>query len=238
MSQQVKVTRYSTMEEAAKAGDFYAINTSDASGTRARGKLILGIKNPDGNDTKIMIPPTWIPIDLAGYASPDILRNASIIREYMRKSAIILVDKATFVGLQKHPKYAEEFARVSKMMGGFAAGIKEEFSIAVGASTTMVEPDSPAAAARASIITDGILQANSDEEMISKFNAALPGLQIEDYRYLALKSINGSLVQHLAMELESALVAGQISEIKTIEETEAYKTFLKTGRGSEPVITF
>ena len=227
------------VDAAAKAGVFYAVNTSDFNKKQAKGQLVIGIKAKDGTPVRILFPPTWIPLDLTQYAPVDDLTTSSTLREYIRKGLVTLLTEESYKSLIKHPAYATESARVSKITSGFVANMNAHVDIALSASTT------PMADANANVeildtpITNAILSADSNETVIREFDKSLRGLGIGELRTLTSKSQPGSLIQRIAFELESLITSGQIDSLDgTVTNTQAYKELNQSGALSAPDISF
>lgn len=233
-----KAQVHSTVDAAAKAGEFYAVNTSDFNKKQAKGQLVIGIKAKDGSPIRVLFPPTWIPLDLSEYAPADDLVAAASLREYVRKGLITLVTKESYDALINHASYQTEAKRVAKITNGFTEKLNNQVEIALSASS------SPMVDANANVemidtpITAALLGADSDETVIREYNKNLLGLGLPEIRTLSTKSQTGSLVQAIALELESLLTSGQIGTLQgDVANTQAYKDFQQRG-GSGPSLEF
>jgi len=234
----LKVKVHSTVDAAAKAGEFYAVNTSDFNKKQAKGQLVIGIKAKDGSPIRVLFPPTWIPLNLAEYAPSDDLVAAASLREYVRKGLITLITKDSYDALIQHPSFETEAKRVAKITNGFTEKLNSQVEIALSASS------SPMVDANASVdmvdtpITASLLGADSDETVVREFNKNLLGLGLPELRTLSTKGQTGSLVQAIALELETLLTSGQLDMLNnSVENTQAYKDFQQRG-GTGPSLTF
>jgi hypothetical protein len=234
---EVKVTSYPSVQTAIEKGEFYAINTSDLGKTQRKGQIVLGVKTADGTVSKIVFPPTWIPIDLTSYVSPEDLKTATAFRDYVRNRLITLITKDSFLAMQKIPGYDREFKRVAEKLGNIAGNVTGEVSISVS-STASAESPANSIDAIETPLTAQILTANTDEELITVFNQNLQGLSLGEYRSLINKSTVGSFLNIVASEIEATISKGGLT-IKSIEETETYKEWAALNKEMvEPQISF
>ncbi|QXV74194.1 hypothetical protein [Rhizobium phage RHEph12] len=245
MSQaKLNVDRYPNVEAAAAAGDFYAMNASDLNGKRARGKVIIGFSTRDGSEVKILFPPSWIPLDLSEYAPLDDLKNATNIREYVRKGLIILITKKSYDALTQHPNYAKERARVNELnasfIGSTASGSATiSHAVNVDSSKSIVE-NQDGMKPLSTPQTSRLLEALGDDEAISLLDQCVGGLSFGEIRTLTNEAAPGTFLQLAAFELDAYMVAGKQLPQK-VAEMQAFKDYQqKNGAGSEggPNISF
>lgn len=145
----MRVTYHRTLEDAYKAGDWYAVNNSTRNNTQTMGQLLFPVTTEDGSSVDISIPPTWIPIDLQQFASPDDLRKCSGLRSLLTNKLIILLDKASKTAMENSPNYKAERVRVTSFEKkrdrlDFGDGTDEmEISIPGGSALIDTDPSIP-----------------------------------------------------------------------------------------------
>lgn len=235
----VRVTHYPNVQTAIEKGEFYAINTSDLGNTQRKGQIVLGVKTADGTVSKIIFPPTWIPIDLTSYVAPDDLKTATAFRDYVRNRLITLITKESYLAMQKLPAYDREYKRVAEKLGNLAISATGEVSISIASNSSAVPATAPASVeAIETPLTNQILSANTDDELVSVFNQNLQGLSLGEFRTLINKSTAGSFINLVSFEIEDMISKGGLP-ITKIEETASYKEWKATNRDMvEPVISF
>lgn len=226
----LKITTYRTVEQAAQASEFYAVNTSDLEGRQNKGQVVLGIKTSDGAVAKIIFPPTWVPLDLTSYATKDDLGAATTLRDYVREGLITLINKDTYDKLVNLPPYAKEFERIfKKTLGGTS---EKMLSVASSKGTQTFDSnivESP--------ITENILKASTDQELVDSFDSVLAGISLGELKALSSKAAAGSIISIVASDLESMLINGGIT-IKSITELDSYKDLVARGISVEPALSF
>lgn len=235
---EVKVTSYPNVQTAIDKGEFYAINTSDLGNTQRKGQIVLGVKTADGTVSKIVFPPTWIPIDLTNYVAPDDLKTATAFRDYVRNRLITLITKESYQAMQKLPAYEREYKRVAEKLGNLSVNATGEVSISIAANTNASAAAPAAIEAVETPLTAQILSAGTDDELVVVFNQNLKGLSLGEFKALINKSTSGSFINQVSFEIESMISKGGLS-ISSIEETASYKEWKATNRDLvEPIISF
>lgn len=238
MSQaKMNIDRYPNVEAAATKGEFYAMNSSDLNGKRARGKVIIGFTTRDNSEVKILFPPSWIPLDLTDYATLEDLKNATNLRDYVRQGLIILITKASYDSLTQHPNYTKERQRVNSLNAAFASSTATgsqtiSHSVNVDSSKSISE-NQEGMKPLATPQTNRLLEALGDDEAIQLLDQCIGGLSFGEIRTLTNEAAPGTFLQLAAFELDSYMVAGKQLPSK-VAEMQAYKDFQqKNGLGSE-----
>lgn len=231
---ELKIKAYKTLDEAARDNSFWAINTTDTAGSvkRPKGNLVMSVRTRDGHNTPILLPPTWIPIDLREFAHPDDLLTAPAIRSNMRNKAITIVSEETVAMLRKNPAYAAESDRVKKLLNSFERPDSETI-INIGTAPS-IGGGPGNVIAQSSPLTDMILNAENDETIIRNYDTNLFGLTLGDLRFIQEKANQGSITYLIAMELQDALLSEGI-KIKSVKETEIYKDVMLVHGGASAV---
>lgn len=232
----VTIQLYNSLEEAAADGDFFVINNSDGRGVRMKGQVIFNILARDGAARTIVIPPTWMPIDLKNYLSAEDISASTLLRDYVRRQILVLCKKESFDDLRAHPDYQKEFERVNKIVGSVPTMATEmEINVGVGNAVT-AENDARGIQPVKTPIVEMIMNSNGDQELIDNFDKALRGLSIGELHYLSTVAPRGSLTSLIATELESNFTSG--NPVESVKDTEAFNTIMKTGRTQGPQMSF
>lgn len=109
----MRVTPYANMDEAIKANEFFAVNVSDRKATQPRGQLTFRVPTSDpDNPIDVMLPATWLPIDLKTYASPEDLARSNELRALHRNNLLIFVNREVVEKMQTSQRYEAERQRV------------------------------------------------------------------------------------------------------------------------------
>lgn len=241
MADQIKLKRYSTLEDAVKADEFYLVNYSNntAPGEEKRrlGVLLMSYRTAQNEPRNIYIPPTWVPIDLKNYADTEDLAKMGLLRDYVRRGIVVLLDKASYEAVCANPKYEEEFNKYADKLGVFSnhsGSATTDFSLNLTGAGSAIADIAPVETpiARQIIETEG-----DDEAMIAAYDGALGGLSIGEISYLVAHAKPTSLMKQIADELNTRLKNGKPLPTKSVRETEAYQDYLKTNMNS-PTFSF
>lgn len=215
----IKIERYTSLDAAGADDYFWAINASDEGHQRPKGILIIPVSTEDGVTQNIRLPPSWIPIDLKGFASGKDLLKSTILRTFVSRRLIYLVKKKSVEELLRLPDYIPEFERVRKTIHN---GIPLEHTSEVEISTS--RSDYSAAV--------GEILSAEPRDLAFIFNKYRSTLTNDDLRHIVNGAVVGSFSYDIALEWEGV----PPSERSAAEQTEAYASAAASGKLSAPTI--
>lgn len=148
MSTAVNLRKITNFNEMFKEGSpLWIINSSDLGGKRPKGNVIIVIKDADSQDITIVLPSSWIPVDLLSYTSLSNFAKSNLFRDNIRKGLITVVDDESAQMLMDMQQYAEESRRVRDLtegmvnsaQGGTGALAGDTYTVNIGGSSTQPE---------------------------------------------------------------------------------------------------
>lgn len=92
----------------------WVVNTSDRGGTQKRGDVLFMIKDEDGTDIQILIPATWLPIDLTQFTNIGVFAKSTNFRTYVRNQLLVVISDETAEQLMKMPGAIAERNKVDR----------------------------------------------------------------------------------------------------------------------------
>lgn len=158
-------------ELADKDGSLYIINYTDRGRQRNRGVFHLSAVDESGASYAIVVPNTWIPIDLSMYGSVKQLTKSQSFINAFRNRDIIAISAEQAKSMLARPDAKEEAAKVDLKYNKTNVGIgsTETIQLSTGSSIDVNNlPQQPSeVAAKEDVLT------KSDEallELVDKFN--------------------------------------------------------------------
>lgn len=105
-------TALETLRRQVNDGRVYVINASDLEGKRAKGAVNIGVTMRNGETRNVVVPSTWIPIDLSQQMPrEELLQSPSFLTNVMRR-VILLVDLNTAEEMLSDSANADEQSRI------------------------------------------------------------------------------------------------------------------------------
>lgn len=95
-----------------KDGRVFALNSSDLAGRRDKGAVNIGITMRNSETRNVLLPNTWIPIDLSQQMPKDELLNSPAFLTNVMRGIIMLVDSDTAEKLLSDPDNMAEQTRL------------------------------------------------------------------------------------------------------------------------------
>lgn len=92
----------------------WVVNTSDRGGKQRRGDVLFMVKDEDGSDIQILIPATWLPIDLTQFTNIGVFAKSTNFRTYVRNQLLVVISDETAEQLMKMPGAANERLKVDR----------------------------------------------------------------------------------------------------------------------------
>ena len=198
------VTNWAEIEKMAASGSLHVINNTDQSNTRARGIIAMDVTGEDNQPFAIIIPDTWIPVDLAGYCAPVLFLKSNVFRRFITQKNLLVVNASTAKEMLNAPSYKEEQKRVNEFIAGkrnalntamgsggvedgtvvINTGSSMNFNVAVNSSEDNVVPDNNELHRLISQFNSGEI---NDEQAVEMLTTLSPDIG-------ALKEVSGSVL--------------------------------------------
>lgn len=200
-----------------KSQRLWSINISDKGGSQQRGDVTMFIKDEDGNDIQIMLPSTWLPIDLTQFAPINLFSKSTTFRNYLRSRLIGIVSDDVAAQLLNRPDAAAEKTRVSREISSMQnapalheVGGGESVKLNIGAGGVQV-----------SRVEDEAIQKSSSADLMQGNTPALKAIlaKVANAQPADMEAVHPELVGFLVSATDAeikALAAGLSSHTSPV----------------------
>lgn len=187
----------------------YVVNTMK----RNKGKILFSCMGELGKPSTVVIPATWIPVDLTEQAQREKLIDSTEFKSLLRKGVIAIVSetvtpekkKLGFIGASealKLPECAEEYKAVLAATGGTSVDTLQDDS-ALDLNSVRKGQEQGGSEREASDLALSIISREmsneSEDTLVNAFRTKLSEFDEADLRYIA-ENATGSTLKRLAVE--------------------------------------
>lgn len=196
-------------EEAKKTGSLWVLNTSDAGGTRRRGEVMLSVMDENSKEIVVLLPSTWMPLDLSSYTDTAHFEKSTNFRAYINNELITVITDESAQQLLKDPAAKPEAVRVKALMANNrnALGVPlagGEGSETIKVNTGLTQPHAITKADEAAVSKEDMASGNTPavQQLLGKLNK----ITHDRFGEVAPELIN--LLGNSTMDEVKALAAG------------------------------
>lgn len=165
------ITEFSKIREFANSGDLWIINNTNLGNKRPRGVIALSVKDANGDIIPLIIPATWIPINLATMCDPILCISSQFFRDAVGKRNLIVISSEEAKEILSSASAKREAAEVEEYRSGNAAAISGADQ---GETTILINTTKDSSSLRtASQISnaDSVQNVNPDDNILHKLIA-------------------------------------------------------------------
>lgn len=217
------IEEFSKIRVLAEEGDLWIINNTSLNNKRPRGVMALSIKDSNGDVIPLVIPATWIPINLATMCDPTYCVASQSFRDAVGKRNLLVITANEAKNILSSDDAKREAKAVEEYrLGNSAATNSANYTSGESTVTVQTSKDSSSLKTVSQFaVSDSVQNINEDDNVLHKlvvdFNAGLlSDEQVEDaYRTIkpsveALKTA-GSNVNNTGSKFFE-MIADSISE--------------------------
>lgn len=149
-------------------GSIYVVNSSDNGRRQPKGNIVFTVTGQDGTTLTVVVPKTFVPIDLTTWCRAEDIKNSTEFRALIRKSQLHVIDAKYAEQFLSQPASVAEVERLSKTRSGIISDNTVPKNITLGMTSSDTVEEEPV---RSPLIKGRINPAF--ELLVNKFNAGV-----------------------------------------------------------------